>query len=475
MRKSRPVCSSSRGLVPTLRVGLLLAALSVVLLSAATQAATPTPAASNPLVLVVPVNDVMDQIMARFVDRGLANAQKDHASLVVLQIDTPGGSLSATRDMVSHILNSPVPVAAFVGPSGARAASAGTFITAATAFAAMASSTNIGAASPVGSGGSNLPSTEAQKATQDAAAFIRSIAAERGRNADALAATVTNATAYSAAEALDKNVVNYITPTLDSLLAHLDGMSLVANGVPVTVHTANATIRVVHRNFAERALSFLADPNIAFLFFALGGIAIVVELFHPGLVVPAVLGVLFLLLAFAGLGSLPFSWIGVSLIALAFVLFAIEAFVPGFGIFGISGAISLILGGIFLVGFFGTPEIGGPTLQVSRWLLISIGVIAGLAVLWFGRELRKSRQLAGYVSPYSESALVGKTARVTRRLAPEGEVSVAGEMWRARLAGGGVVEAGTDVVVRKVDGLTLEVGLPETRGEPALRSNQDLE
>jgi membrane-bound serine protease (ClpP class) len=415
-------------------------------------------------VLVAEVDGVIDQVTARFVSRALDAAERDGAELVVIRLDTPGGLLDATRGIVRDILDSSVPVVVYVAPPGARAASAGTFIAAAAGVAAMAPTTNIGAASPVGSGGEELPETVSRKAREDAGALIRSIASRRARNSEALEATVTEAKAYSAEEAVEMGVVDLVAADLRDLLVRLDGRAIPAAARDVTVDTGSASVRTLKQNLVERALGFLANPDVAFLLFSLGGLAIVIEFWTPGTFGPAIAGIIMLLLAFAGLAVLPFSWAGVVLIVLAMVLFFVESQVPGFGVFGIAGIAALILGGVFLVGFFGTPSVPAPSFRVSPWTLVGVGAAAGAVVLYFVKELRSARKLPKYESPYAASALIGKTARVTRDLAPEGEVAIAGEHWVARLPKGATAPAGSDVVVKGVDGLVLTVELPPPSG-----------
>lgn len=417
-------------------------------------------AAQSREVLVVDVDGVIDQVTARYIQRALEAADRDAVEAVVIQLDTPGGLLDATRDIVRDILDSRVPVIVYVAPPGARAASAGTFIAAAAGVAAMAPTTNIGAASPVGAGGEELPETISKKAQEDAGALIRSIAERRNRNISALEKTVFEATAYSAQEAIDNGVVDLIATDVRDLLEKIDGMTIATGSRDEVVSTANASIRELRPNFVENALGFLANPNVAFLLFSLGGLAIVVEFWTPGTFGPAIVGILLLLLAFAGLGNLPFSWAGIALIVLAMVLFFVESQVPGFGIFGIAGVASLVLGGVFLVGFFGAPSIPAPEVRVSPWTLVGVAATAGLVTLWFVRELRASRKLPGYQSQYETGMLLGKRAKVTRALAPEGEVSVAGEFWSARLPSGASAAVGMEVTVTGVEGLVLNVELP---------------
>ena len=414
-------------------------------------------------IVVAEIDGTIDSVMARFVDRVLDSARDDGVQLVIFRIDTPGGRLDSTRDIVTDILASEIPVVSYIGPPGARAASAGTFISAAAGLAAMAPSTNIGAAAPIDGSGDDLPETLERKVTNDAAAFIRSIATQRGRNPDVLERTVREASAYSAEEALESNIIDLIAADIDDLIRQLDGMAIPAASENVLVRTEGARVREIDFNIVEKVLAFLSTPDIVFLFFTLGGLALIVELWSPGLVGPGVVGVILLLLSFAGLGQLPFNWAGVALIVFAFILIFAETQIPGFGIWGIAGTASLILGGLFLVGFFGTPEFDAPDTQVSKWLLISVGAVVGLIVLWFARELRASARAPGYVSPLSTGVLVGQDAVVSVPLDPDGEVTLAGESWTARLLVGNAIPEGDTVIVRNVDGLTLEVELSPGR------------
>jgi membrane-bound serine protease (ClpP class) len=410
-------------------------------------------------IVIAEIDGAIDSVMARFVDRVLDDARHDGVQLVIFRIDTPGGRLDSTRDIVKDILASEVPVVSYIGPPGARAASAGTFISASAGLAAMAPVTNIGAATPIGDSGDDLPDTLERKVTNDAAAFIRSIADRRGRNADALEKTVREASSYSAEEALDGDIIDLIAADMGDLISQLEGKAIPAASQDVVVHTEGTRVRETGFNFFENVLAFISTPDIVFLFFTLGGLALIVELWSPGLVGPGVVGVILLLISFAGLGQLPFNWAGVALLVFAFILIFAETQIPGFGIWGIAGTVSLVLGGLFLVGFFGTPEFDAPDNQVSKWLLISVGAVLGLIVLWFSRELRASARAVGYMSPLSTGVLVGQDATVSVPLDPEGEVTLAGESWTARLLSGDTIPEGDTVIVRNVDGLTLEVEL----------------
>ena len=410
-------------------------------------------------VVLIRFDGAVDGVSSRFIARGIEAAQESDAALVVLMIDTPGGLLDATRDIVESILGAEVPVVVFVAPEGAQAASAGTFVGAAADILAMAPATNIGAAAVVNSDGSDLPDTLDRKVSQDAAAFIRSIAERRGRNSDALEATVSEAAAYSATEAVQLGIADLVIEDYDALIEHLGRESVSVNGAVYEFELGNVTTIELELSLLERLLGFISNPDIAFLLISLGGLGVIVELWNPGMWIPGTLGVLFLILGWAGVGQLPFSWAGVALILLSLVLFYLESTAVGIGYFGVAGTISLILGGIFLVGFFGSPQIPGDSLTVSRWLLAGVGVTAGALVLWFASELRKSRLISPYQSPTVAGSLIGVRGVVTADLSPAGEVLVNGEHWSGELdfETAENVAVGTDVEVVSVDGIHLKV------------------
>jgi membrane-bound serine protease (ClpP class) len=453
------------------RIGATLVVLVGVglLLGAPTEAQAPE---TEPYALLVELDHPIDSVTARFLSRTLDSEDAENAEVVIIRLDTPGGLVDAMRDMVGDIFSAPRPVVVFVAPEGARAASAGTFITAAAGVAAMAPATNIGAAAVVGGGGEDLPDTLAEKATQDAVALLRSIAERRDRNAEALEETVLDARAFSAQEALDADIIDLIADNVPDLLGQLDGMTMPVGDddtTGITVDTDDLQVRSAELNLVERFLSFLANPNIAFLLVSLGGLAIVVELFNFGMIIPGVLGVVMLILGFTGVGQLPFSWGGVALIILAMVFFVAEAQAPGLGVFGALGAITLILGGLFLVGFFGTPEVpGSPQVRVSRWLLAGTGIAVGTAVVWLAWEFRRARRGPGYTSAVAREAMIGQVATVSRRLDPTGEVRFAGEFWEATLPSGQHADQGTPVWIVDVHGYQLTVVPVEDGAEAAI-------
>ena len=330
--------------------------------------------AQAPHGVVVEIDEVIQPSTARFLNRVVNDAEENGARFVVIRLDTPGGLYDSTRDIVETILESTVPVIVYVSPSGAQAASAGTFIATAGHITAMANGTNIGAASPVDQSGGPLPEPLGSKATNDAAAFLRSIAVERGLNADALNDTVTKALAYSASEALDKNVIDLVAKDLEQLLSTVDGQSVNLLGDPYVIETAGIELRTVDKTVLERFLAIISNPNVAFLLLVIGAIGLFIEFMAPGLFAPGIVGVLCLVTAFVALGNLPVNWVGLALLAFALVLIFAELQSPGVSFFGAGGVVSFVLGSVLLFGGF-TPgpsrrRVSGSTTGlsvVSRW------------------------------------------------------------------------------------------------------------
>ncbi len=406
--------------------------------------------------LVIKVDGVINHVEDGFVARMVERAEDERAALLIIQLDTPGGLLSSTRGIVETLLEDRVPTAVYVSPKGAHAASAGTFITIAANFAVMAPGTNIGAATPVSATGQDLNETLASKATNDATEWIKSVAEVRGRNQEELAKTVRDAESFTATEALDKNIDDFIAEDLDDLLAQLDGQEVGR----VTLDTKNMRINRVEKNPWEKFVEVIADPNISFILLTIGALGIVIELFNPGLIIPGVVGVIALILAFVALGNLPFNWAGVAFIVLAVLLVVLETQVSGFGALGAGALVSFILGGLILFSGLGpvSPEIPNltPDLSISLWLLGGLAAFLAVslgALIWIIQQSRKRRK-GEEVSP-----LLGRTGRVTLELAPRGVVRIDGETWTAESQDGTVVPVGESVTVAHVDGLTLTVSL----------------
>ncbi len=409
---------------------------------------------NSPHALVMTVDGIINHVKERFIARAIEQAQEDGAALLIIQLDTPGGLLSSTRDIVELLLESPVPVAVFVSPRGARAGSAGTFITAAGNFAVMAPGTNIGAATPISATGEDLDDTLASKVENDAAALIRSIAQTRGRNEDKLEETVRSAASYSAQEALADNVVDLIADDLDDLLAKLDGRTAETSLGTVVLETRGLEIRSFEKTILEHFLEFISDPNVSFILLTVGGLGIVVEMFNPGLIAPGVVGVICLLLAFLALGNLPVNWAGVVFVLLAMVLTVLEVVVAGFGILGVGAIVSLIVGGLILFTQFGDVSPTLPSIHVSRWLVSGTGGVVGLALAYVVGMAYQSRKQG---PPEKASVLTGMRGRVTGELAPRGIVMVGNETWTAISEDDSVISVGEHVEVRSVDGLIVTV------------------
>jgi len=413
----------------------------------------------TPAVVVVHYNEDINELGKNFLRDALHHAASEKAGVVIIQLNTLGGSITSMQTMVGDIFASPVPVVVWIGPSGAGAASAGTFISAASAYLAMAPVTNIGAAAVVGSQGQNLASTEAKKATEFVASLMRSIAARRHRPVAALDATIFKARAYSAEEAVQLGIADARVSTLSSLITRLDGLTLASNGGPKVVHTAGAPVETVNMSVWQRMLGFLSNPNLVFLLLNLGGLGLIIELWTGGQTwIPGSLGIICLLAAFAGLSVLPFSWAGLALILVGILFLGFELHAPGHVFFGATGTASIILGGIFLLGYFGSPGLPGYNPTVSYWVLVSLAMIVGLLVLLMAREVHMSRHGKRYVSPLETAALVGAIAEVSTRLDPKGDVLVGGESWQAELEGDkGTAELGDRLEVVAVDGFKLIV------------------
>ena len=413
---------------------------------------------------VIDLEGPVDSISAGYLARAIDVAAEGGAEVIVVVLDTPGGRLDSTRNMVEDIIASDVPVVVYVAPPGAQAASAGTFIAAAAHVAAMSPTTSIGAASPVGPTGEDLPETMESKATQDAAAFIRSIAERRGRNSEALEATVLSAASYSASEALESNVIDLVSESIDDLLAELDGRTIELSDGSVVLETEGLGLREIDRSPVERFLGIIADPNIAFLLISLGGLGLIVELWNPGLIVPGTVGVVALGLGFVALGNLPVNWVGAGLLALGLVLFVAELQAPGLGVFGISGGVCFVVGAFLLFGDTNPPGIHAPRIEVSIWAIAVASILLASSLVVMAKLALDSRRTR---HPTQIQTLLGQTGRTRTALDPHGSVQVASELWSAVSDSGQSIEGGVEVVVVDMEGLTLKVSETNQPGEPA--------
>ncbi len=415
---------------------------------------------ANPHGVVVRVDGVINPVKERLIERTLREAYDSGAELAIFELDTPGGLLDSTRNIVAVLLESPTTTVVYVSPSGANAGSAGTFIAAAAHFAVMAPGSNIGAATPVSGSGADLPNTLADKATNDAASLIRSIAQERGRNAAKLEDTVRSAASYTAREAVDFNVADFIAEDLNDLLTQLDGQPLPSGGDEAagddapTVNTQGLQLRRLDKTVLEHFLEFISNPNVAFLLLTIGALGIVIELFSPGLIIPGVIGVICLLLAFLGLGNLPVNWIAVGFIVLAGILAVLEFYVAGWGALGVGAIVSFLVGGFLLFSQWGVRSPAAPDISVHPGLPIGFAVLFALPLGYFVWEAWKSRKDAAE-QPVESPSLVGRSGLVTRDIAPRGVVQVSNDTWTAVSEDGTVIRAGSQVIVTRADGLIL--------------------
>ncbi|MEE8442562.1 MAG: nodulation protein NfeD [Dehalococcoidia bacterium] len=418
-------------------------------------------------VLLLDVDGMISPVTERFIERGVRRAEEQGSLLIVVRIDTPGGLLGSTRKITTHLLEADVPSVVYVAPRGARAASAGTFIAASANFAVMAPGTNIGAASPVGAGGEDLPETLKSKVTEDAAADMRSIASLRGRNAEKLEATVLEALSFTAEEAVESGMVDFIAGDMDELLALLHGQEAIIlppDGRRVILDTQGITVRTMEMSMVERFLRFLSDPNVSFMLLSLGSLGIFVELLNPGLVLPGVVGGILLVLAFITLGNLPVNWGGAVLILLAVALGLLEFYVAGFGVLGIGAVVCFILGGLFLFFHAGAPSPTMPDVRVSLWVLTPTVLVLGIGGGWAAFTIVRSRKEQPEVGV---ADLVGQIAEVTTDLAPRGTVRLENQLWTAVAEGSHHIGAGEKVEVVKVDGIILTVARPDETQQPA--------
>ena len=401
------------------------------------------------------LDGVVDPFVADYLQNGIAHAADAGAAAVLIEIDTPGGLVSSTREITAAVLNARVPVLCHVAPPGARAASAGSFVLLSCHVAAMAPGTNVGAATPVGIDGA----VGSDKAVNDAAASMRAIAEEHDRDADIAESFVTDAVSISAEQALRDDVIDVIAPTTDALLAASEGENVtLADGSQVTLHTAG--VPVFDRSIGGFVgfLHTLLDPTLAFIFFWLGLALIVLELLVPGHIFSGTIGTAMLILAIVSFGALPVQLIGIVLLVAAAVMMVVELNAPGFGVWGAAGTVSLLLGGWFLY-----DRAGG--VSVSPVVLIAVAAFVGV---FFAVVLRKVLRVRRMPPAQGAETVVGhKGVAIGAGLNPEGIVRVSSEEWRATSADGTSIPPGAPVRVTRLDGLVLTVDRDTSEHEAA--------
>ncbi len=409
-------------------------------------------------VVVLPTKGVVDQVLAGYLREGIADAADQGAAAVVVQLDTPGGSIDSTREIVQSFLDAPLPVMVWVGPAGARAASAGTFITLASHVASMAPGTNIGAATPVGGQGEDIEGALGDKVLNDTVASITAIAQERGRPVGWAVSTVVDASSYTVDEALEAGAIDYKASSIDDLLAQADGSTVTVRGAPWVLATAGAATTDEPMNPFQAFLHLLADPNIAFILFTVGFYGLIFELQNPNFVT-GILGAFAIILAFIGFGSLPLNIAGLLLIGLAIILFVLELTVTSHGLLAIGGLVAFALGASALYTETGDPT--APAVEVALPIIVTMTTLTALfvaIVVWAAIRTRRMPPVnVGVGSQDVSSDLVGTEGEVRRALLPSGTVYAAGEEWTARTADGSSLERGTPVRIRGREGLVLIV------------------
>lgn len=405
-----------------------------------------------PRVDVAKISGIIDPFTEGYVERVIQNARDDGATAIVFELDTPGGGLDETRKIVEQFFNSPVPIIVYVTPSGARAGSAGVFITYGAHIAAMAPGTNIGAAHPVGSQGEDITGVLGEKITNDSVAFIRSIATQRGRNADWGEDAVRNSVSITDEQAKEKGAIEFIARDVNDLLNQVDGHTVKLQSQTVTLNTRNADVHQVEMNFFEEFFHLLLDPNIALILLNVGTIALIAEVYNPGAVIPAIVGIICLTLAAVALFGLPTNWAAVILIMAGIGMMVLDIKVTGFAL-TVGGIIAFLLGAFFLFRPLTPPEPTAPDVSVSPVIIGILALLtAGFFVFILGAAIR-SRNLPVITGP---KTFVGAQGVARSILNPQGIVFVKSEEWSA-VTQGTPIEKGDAVKVVGVEGLTLQV------------------
>ena len=395
------------------------------------------------------VSGIVNPVMGEHIVKGLGRAEEEGAGVVVIQIDTPGGLDLSMRDIVKKILSSEVPVVVYVAPAGARAASAGVFITYAAHIAAMAPGTNIGSAHPVAMGGEKMDEVMMKKVENDAVAYIKGIAKKRNRNVEWAEKAVRRSENITAEEALKLNVVNILAKDRGELLLSLDGRGVATAAGEKTIRTKNADIKEIRMNFRHRILNAISDPNIAYILMMIGIVGLYFELSNPGAILPGVVGAICLVLAFYAFQTLPVNYAGLLLIGLSALFFIAEVKVTSFGLLTVAGVVSLLLGSLML---FESPL---PFMKVSLWVLLPTVVITAVffvGAMYYAVMIHRKKPVSGMEGLGGEE---GTAVDDINPGGPPGKVFVAGEYWEAESAE--PIEKGSRIKVVEIKGLKLKV------------------
>ena len=392
--------------------------------------------------LIIDLEGPINPGTATFMIRGMKEAEKRGSSIIIIRLDTPGGLASSMRTMVKGIMNSPIPVVVYVAPKGAGAASAGVMVTVCAHIAAMAPSTNIGAAHPVAAGGKDIEKTMSEKVVNDMASYGRGIAQAKGRNGEWVEQAIRESVSITADEAVKKHVVDLVAPDVDELLKRIDGREITLQGKKITLKTKDLKKTYYHPGFRDRILKIISDPNIAYILMMIGLAGLYFELAHPGVIFPGVVGAISLILAFYSFQTLPVNYAGLLLIILGIVFFIAEVKVTSYGVLSLGGLTSLTLGSIMLF------EDVGVSLSLMMPTLVLVGgffvVVSTLAFRAY-----RSKPKSGI------EGMIGEVGLVKETIDPEGLVFVHGEYWRAKARE--KIEQGENVEVESIQGLVLNV------------------
>jgi len=407
---------------------------------------------SSAEVLKVVINDTIQAATAERIVRALdlAAAQKDEA--VLIELNTPGGVMGDMQEIMQKIIASPVPVIIYVTPSGSRSASAGFFILESADIAAMAPGTNTGAAHPVGPFGKDIPGAMGDKVLNDASAFMRSIVSKRGRNVEVAESAVRQSKSFTDAEALSQKLIDYVAPNEQELFRQISSKPVTRfNGETVSLNLVGQKTVVLEPTVKQQILSFLMEPDIAFILLAIGALALYTEFNHPGAVWPGTVGIVFILLAIFALHLLPIRFAAVVLILASFVLFALEAKFATHGVMAVGGIATLVLGGLLLV------DSPIPEMRVKLVTALAVSIPLGIITVFLmtiALRARRNKVVTGI------EGLVGEVGIAQTALTPSGKVFIHGEIWDAVAPAG--VALGEKVVVERVDGMQLRVASAKT-------------
>ncbi len=407
-------------------------------------------------VLRIRLDDTINPITDEYIGRAIKSAEQNKDAAVIIELSTPGGLADSTRDIITKITTSSVPVIVYVTPSGSRAASAGFFILESADVAAMAPGTNTGAAHPVMMGGGKMDDVMKQKVENDSAALMRSVVAKRGRNVAVAESAVRESKSFTDQEALSQKLIDIVAPSQQDLFQQLEKKPIKRfDGSTVTLHLVGQNERTFEMSLREQILDYLMDPNISFILLAIGALALYAEFNHPGAVLPGVVGIIFILLAAFALNLLPTRYAALALIVAAFVLFALEAKFVTHGVLTVGGIVALTLGALLLV------DGPIPQMRVHLYTALAVSVPLGLItafLMGIAVRARRNKVVTG------AQGIVGEMGVARTPLSPEGKVFVHGELWNA--VSPVPVGVGEMVVVRRIDGLRLEVEPVPARQRP---------